>query len=129
MFKKMFFLVLLLLVFSVTPLYAAEEVIIAPQASSVFLSYGSGIAENGSSITCTAFSNLTNHYQQSITMRIQRYENGSWKTLKSWSDSDNYATLDVMGGYPLSPGLYRVKSTHSAGGEVRTSYSPNYLID
>ncbi|MDD4145949.1 MAG: hypothetical protein PHS83_02450 [Clostridia bacterium] len=128
MYKKLTILVLVLLVLSATPLWAAEEITIAPQASSVFMAYGSGIAKNGSSITCTAFSDLVDYYSQSITMRLQKYENGSWTTLKSWYDSAYDVTLDVMGGYPLSSGLYRVESTHTAGGETRTSYSRNYSI-
>lgn len=125
MFKKMLLLVLVLLVFLTTPLFAQEEIILEAQASSVFMSYGSSIAKNGNTISCSANSYLVDFYSLSISMSLQRYENDSWITLKTWSDSDYDITLDVMGGYPLSPGLYRVKSIHKAGGETRTSYSGN----
>ncbi|MGI6145232.1 MAG: hypothetical protein GX092_05580 [Clostridia bacterium] len=129
MYKKMIILVFILLVLSATPILALEEVTIDAQASSVFMSYGSSIAKNGNYINCTAWSDLVDFYSQSISMSLQRYENGTWKTLKTWSASDYHMTLDVMGAYPLSPGLYRVKSTHKAGGETRTSYTGNYIID
>lgn len=128
MYKKLTILVLVLFVLMTTPLWAVEELTISPQASSVFLSYGSSIAKNGSSILCSSFSNLVDDYSQSITMELQKYENGSWTTLRSWSDSRYDVTLDVTGGYPLSSGLYRVKGTHKAGGETKTSYSGNYSI-
>ncbi|MFA6662440.1 MAG: hypothetical protein WCS56_05360, partial [Bacilli bacterium] len=94
MYKKLTILVLVLLVLSATPLWAAEEITIAPQASSVFMAYGSGIAKNGSSITCTAFSDLVDYYSQEITMRLQKRENGSWITLESWYRSKYDMTLD-----------------------------------
>jgi hypothetical protein len=127
-YKKLTILVLMLLVLMTTPLWAMEEITIDPQASSVFLAYGSGIAKNGDSITCTAFSDLVNDYSQSISMNLQRYENGSWVTLDSWYRSKYDMSLTVMGGYPLTPGLYRVKSIHKAGGETRTSYSGNHQM-
>jgi hypothetical protein len=128
MYKKLTILVLVLFMLMTTPLWAVEEITIDPQASSVFLSYGSSIAKNGDSITCTAFSHLINDYSQSISMNLQRYENGSWVTLQSWYGSRYDVTLTVGGGYPLSPGLYRVKSTHKAGGETRTSYSGDHQM-
>jgi maltose-binding protein MalE len=128
MYKKMIILVFMLLVLSATPILALEEVTIDAQASSVFLTYGSSIGKNTNTITCTAWSDLVDFYSLSISMSLQKYEDDTWVTLETWSDSDYDITLDVMGGYPRSSGLYRVKSTHKAGGETRTSYSGNFSI-
>lgn len=123
-------LVCFMLVSFTSAVMAQEIITVDTQSSSVFLSYGSGIGQSSGYIICSAWSDLNGMYSQSITMELQKYVNGSWIKVTSWYASDYSVTMDLRESYPATTGLYRVKSTHVAGGESpRTSYSGNYSVN
>lgn len=129
MFKKVVLLTLVLLMLFSTPLVAGEKMVITPDSSNAFLSWGSSIGVYGSRFICESYSTLAGEYSTSITMKLQKYENGAWVTLESWYDSTYDATIDSCGGYPCEPGVFRTYAIHKAGGETKISYSPNFLYD
>jgi hypothetical protein len=126
MLKKSFLLTLVCIILFTTPL-AAQEMIIQGY-SDVFMSYEASIGVYGSRIICEAYSDLAGFYDASIEMKLQKYVNGSWVTLKSWYEETYGIAIGVVGGYNKSPGVYRTIATHKAGGETKYSYSPNFLV-
>lgn len=87
-----------------------------------YLFYGSATITNpGIGYVGTAASTYakTSVASVSVTARLQRYDNGSWTTVSSWtvseSNSTNASTSKV---FSVSRGYYyRVYSYHSANGE------------
>ncbi|GEM_PF-1209384 len=128
MFKKLVLFTLVLCMFVATPLAAYDGFMVTPQSSAAFICWGAGIWDNGTNILCETFSDLCDEYTTSITMQLQKYNGTSWVTLKSWYTSTYDNSLSILKTYPCSPGVYRVKGTHKAGGETKTSYSPNYKV-
>lgn len=129
MFKKVLLWTLVLLMLCTTPLLAAEKVMVTRDSSNVFLSWGSSIGVYGAKFFCESYSTLVDEYSTSITMKLQKYVNGSWVTLKTWTASTYDAMIDLTYTYPCEPGIFRTYSTHKAGGETKTSYSPNFLYN
>ncbi len=122
-------LLLVFLISSPSSTMALEKFIVEPKsASSIFVTYSSGIGNSSQYIICSASSNLTGVYYQSITMELEKFTNGTWQRVTSWYYAETSFTMDMRHNYPKSPGLYRVKSTHVAGGETRISYSGNLQI-
>ncbi|MBO8169621.1 MAG: hypothetical protein H0Z35_10620 [Thermoanaerobacteraceae bacterium] len=108
--------------------FAGENIQFATQSSDVFASFGSGIGEISGELEAKAYSSTWGLYNQTIKMELQEYD-GGWKTIKTWERSDYTSSMTVLGYYPLVPGKYRVKSTHTAGGETKTSYSDIWIVD
>ncbi|WP_227764384.1 hypothetical protein [Zhaonella formicivorans] len=110
---------------------AAEEdnLIVAPESSSVFMAYDALIDATSSSIICGVSSELTYPTSQSLYMELQKWNGSYWVKVKSWSRYDTAMSLQLRESYPKSPGTYRVTGTHQAAGETRYSYSPIKIID
>jgi hypothetical protein len=127
MLKKCILLTLVCIMLFTTPL-AAQDVIIQDY-SNVFIMYEASIGVYGSRIICEAYSDLADFYNASIEMKLQKYVNGSWVTLKTWYEETYGIAIGVVGGYDKAPGVYRTIATHKAGGETKYSYSPNFLVN
>lgn len=106
----------------------ASDKIVTTSRSNVFLSYGSGIGHESGLIMSKGFSNTLDYYNQTITVELQKYTGGSWTRVTSWTVSEYDISFYVYKYYQASPGLYRTKSTHTAGGETVSSYSNTMSI-
>lgn len=112
--------------------YAAPEMemIFSSKSSSVFITAESKISVSSGQIICHAINNLTDYYDTSITMELQRGVGATdWETLKTWSGSDYAARFELYGTYDFAPGLYRIKATHTANGDSIVSYTKQRYYD
>ncbi len=112
--------------------YAAPEMelIFDSRSSSAFVTYESKISVSSGQIICHAINNLTDYYDTSITMELQRGVGATdWETLKTWTGSDYTACFELYGTYDFEPGLYRIKSVHTANGERKVSYTKQRYYD
>lgn len=83
----------------------------------------------GGKATCTGEAVVTDsNYDVTVKCELQKLD-GTWKTLKSWSESGNFG-VDAGGSYYVSSGYtYRVKTTvkvYNSNGSLRetaTEYS------
>ena len=84
-------------------------------------------------LTCLGSTEVQDGYNAKVTVELQRYQNGSWTTIKTWTDyGDAFATVDkdyyVTSGY-----YYRLKITHQAytysGTLVETIYKYSDVIN
>lgn len=61
--------------------------------------------------TCTGKIHLYSSYTATLTVKLQRYENGYWSTVKSWSTSDS---TSLSKSYYVTSGYsYRVVTSAS----------------
>lgn len=60
----------------------------------------------------------------SATMNLQRYSNGSWQTIQSWSDSSTSNSLTISKSKTISRGKYR---THTVFKAYRKSKSERII--
>lgn len=63
-----------------------------------------------------------------MMMELQKQEGQSWTTIKKWQKEDNHQFLNITDNFPASSGTYRVKGTHMAGGETKTSISATLRV-
>lgn len=62
-----------------------------------------------------------------LTSTLQRYSNGSWSNVKSWSKSSTSSSVSILETYQVSSGTYRVETYYhvsgAGGSESGTVYS------
>ena len=137
--KKAFSLVLCMVMcmglFAV-PSFAAVKPgtdVVSPQ--NIAIAATDNILELGSlgKLTCLGSTEVQDGYNAKVTVELQRHQNGSWTTIKTWSDyGDAFAAIEkdyyVTSGY-----YYRLKLTHqayTAGGTlVETIYKYSDVIN
>ncbi|MCI8404723.1 MAG: hypothetical protein HFE49_07445 [Clostridia bacterium] len=75
-------------------------------STSVYLkNLGSG------NLNCQGSTVVRNGYNAGVTVELQKNNNGTWNTIKTWSDSgDGVAAIEV--NYYAGSGTYRLKATH-----------------
>lgn len=119
------FLLVLAFMLSFTGGVMAQErnIIIDPQSSAIFIAYGSNIWLQSGRIMCSSTSELMKFTNQSMIMELQKQEGQSWTTIKKWQKEGNHQFLNITDNYSASSGTYRVKGTHMAGGETKSSFS------
>lgn len=71
------------------------------------------------------FTKDAKHHSQSIkvTMKLQKYLSGEWKTLKEWTGSTTGKTYSLSKNYTIATGTYRVRTTFKVGNETVTKNS------
>jgi len=52
-----------------------------------------------------------------LTSTLQRYSNGSWSNVKSWSKSSTSSSASILETYKVSRGTYRVKTYYYVSGD------------
>ena len=127
MFKKVVLLTLVLTLLVATPIFAVDKITVTPERSTVFMCWGSEIGLHKDNFVCYSFHDLKDVYASSIEMKLQKYENGTWVTKKTWTSYLTGLGVDINRSYPASPGVWRTYAYHKAGGETKISYSPNFL--
>lgn len=62
-----------------------------------------------------------------LSCSLQKYLNGSWTNIKSWSDSSSTAaSVYISEKYSVSKGKYRVKAYYSVNGSGKTESNTIY---
>ncbi|MEG6613025.1 hypothetical protein V6C42_09250 [Pseudoclostridium thermosuccinogenes] len=138
MFKKRFFAfslcTLIILAVLATSAFAAEETS-AKQDSGVSILY-TYINQASTSLTISADGTATVYgYVQKtpagkyiyLSCTLQRYSNGTWSNVKSWSKSSTSSSASIHESYQVSSGTYRVETYYyvsaDSGYESDTIYS------
>ncbi|MEZ0537293.1 hypothetical protein ACAG39_08570 [Caldicellulosiruptoraceae bacterium PP1] len=128
MIKKRFlsFALSILLILSVlTSTALAAEETIAKQDSEVSIQYVY-INQASTSLTISASGTATVYgYVQKtpagkniyLTSTLQRYSNGSWANVKSWSKSSTSSSASILETYQVSSGTYRVETYYYVSGD------------
>lgn len=136
MIKKMYrsFILLVtsfcLLSTTIIPVHASENMgvgyatVIEPRNtnikySTISLSLSDGVAKCSASVTGYS----SNTYSVSIYMYLQKYSNGTWSNIASWSDSADDYTLSIYKTKTVSSGRYRLKASYYAQNENIVKYS------
>ena len=105
-----------------TSAFASTESETPPVGITPFWSYTSSTVETlsiSASGTATGTAKLTG-YQGTTTkvityLYLERYANGSWSTVQSWSQTDDSYRATLQGTYNVSKGYkYRVKASYYA---------------
>ena len=119
--KKSFVIILLAfsLILSAFPVYAAGEsslegdIVISPNYTYIMLLHaGLTINSSGKAQCVGGVDASSNSYDAELTVSLQKYENGSWKSVKSWSDSGTgQSNLLIDEPYYVVRGTYRVRTT------------------
>ncbi|SKA83804.1 hypothetical protein SAMN05443428_105174 [Caloramator quimbayensis] len=52
-----------------------------------------------------------------LTSTLQRYSNGTWSNVKSWSKSSTSSSASVLETYQVSSGTYRVETYYYVSGD------------
>lgn len=116
---------LVCIMFSSVSVYASEGAVnIRPRNtnikySTISLSLSDGTANCSASVT----GYTTNTNRVSIDLYLQKYSNGSWSNISSWSDSANSYTLSVYHTKRIAAGRYRLKASYHAQSENIIKYS------
>ena len=113
------FLAVLSLILSTAPAYAAEvsnhasETAMTPNYTYIWLlSSGLDISSSGKAHCVGSVDASSNSYNAELTVTLQKYSNGSWSNVKSWSDSGTgQSNLIVDKYYYVEYGTYRVRTT------------------
>ena len=84
-------------------------------------------------LTCFAATEVQDGYDAKVTVELQQYTNGTWTTIKTWSNyEDAYAAVE-KDHYVASGYYYRLKITHQAytysGTLVETIYKYSDVIN
>jgi hypothetical protein len=128
MIKKRFlsFALSILLILSVlTSTALAAEETSAKQDSEVSIQYVY-INQASTSLTISASGTATVYgYVQKtpagkniyLTSTLQRYSNGSWTDVKSWSKSSTFSSASILETYQVSSGTYRVETYYYVSGD------------
>lgn len=128
MIKKRFlsFALSILLILSVlTSTALAAEETSAKQDSEVSIQYVY-INQASTSLTISASGTATVYgYVQKtpagkniyLTSTLQRYSNGSWTDVKSWSKSSTSSSASILETYQVSSGTYRVETYYYVSGD------------
>lgn len=83
------------------------------------LSISGGIA------SCTAQLTAKSKKRLYITLKIQKYTGGTWKTVQTWTKSGTGARLELIKTASVPQGYqYRTVATMKCGSENITKYSP-----
>lgn len=106
----------------------AENYVIEPQASYVFAYWSTGMEYLNKHMIIDCESLTQAVYNQSITAELQKLENGSWKTIATFYESDTDFLISIYTAHPVDPGTYQVRSTHRAGGETKIGYSGSLTV-
>lgn len=116
--------VLLLLTVSTPGALAMGETSAAPESEmSVKYTY---INQASTSLTISASGTATVYgYVQKtpagkniyLTSTLQRYSNGSWTDVKSWSKSSSSSSASILETYQVSSGTYRVETYYYVSGD------------
>ncbi len=70
---------------------------------------------SGGRLTCYADTRTKYGYGSGVTIELQQYTNGSWKTIKTWtSSSDSNASTIEKDWYVVKGYNYQLKTTHAA---------------
>lgn len=121
--KKLSLLSLVLIVVLMWPVSGfAQEVERESPTMELFYAYtysiDAKITISGSTVTCSGFIDPNSSSSTtSITVYLQRYEGGTWKTVTKWS-----GTSSAKGSYSITKGTYRAR----AEGKV---YSSGKLVE
>lgn len=73
--------------------------------------------------TCVARSKCKNSKTMKITMSLQKYSSGKWKSVRSWSGSKTGISYVFNKTAKVSNGSYRVKAVIKIGNDTITKYS------
>lgn len=88
-----------LLFFSLTLIALAMEennlIVMPDETSKVFLAWEASIGQSSTSIIAGTSSNLAYSTNQSIYMKLQKWNGSSWVKVASWSDSNNSVRLTL----------------------------------
>ena len=88
---------------------------------------------NISNGTAAAYSKVRGNYgtvtKVSASMYLEKYNNGKWPTVRTWSDSKNSNVFELSRTTSVSEGLYRVRTVFTVysgnKSETITRYSSN----
>ena len=115
---------LLLLTVSAPTVLAAGEVNVAPESivsiQYVYINQASTSLTISSSGTATVYGYVQktpagkNIY---LSSTLQRYSNGSWTDVKSWSKSSSSSSASILETYQVSSGTYRVETYYYVSGD------------
>lgn len=119
---------------TILPVYASENIragyatVIEPRNtnikySTISLSLSDGVAKCSASVT--GYSSNTNSV--SIYMYLQKYSNGTWSNIASWSESADDYTLSIYKTKSVSSGRYRLKASYYAENENIVKYSAEHV--
>jgi len=115
----------LLVTFALTPTALATEETSATPESDVSIQYVY-INQASTSLTISASGTATVYgYVQKtpagkniyLTSTLQRYSNGSWTDVKSWSKSSSSSSASILETYQVSSGTYRVETYYYVSGD------------
>ncbi len=139
MIKKLTsFAICFLLMLSVpVTVFAVEPEILLEQSSSISLQYVNvseatstlAISSNGKATIKGYVKRTKSGTSIDLECTLQRYTNGSWKDIESWSKSSTSSKAIISEKYTVSKGTYRVETCFSVDGtgdtESGTVYSEN----
>ena len=83
--------------------------------------------------TASAYAKVRGNYgtvtKVSANMYLEKYNNGKWPTVRTWSDSKNSNVFELSRTTSVAKGLYRVRTVFTvysgAKSETITRYSSN----
>lgn len=78
---------------------------------------------SGKEATCKSSVNSKSSQSIKVTMKLQKYLSGEWKTLKEWTGSTTGKTYSLSKNYTIATGTYRVRTTFKVGNETVTKNS------
>lgn len=136
--RRLFSILALVLILSsllIMPAVAAEaEPIVTPRYVNISLFNASGevVNSSGKAMCYTYVQTANSSYKIYVTMALQRYKNGEWSNVTSWSGSGTHYAELLKYHYITSGYYYRTAVTatvYTSGGsyvESATTYSQSY---
>lgn len=124
--KALIVTIMLGIVFSCKPVCATEYNmdIRNEESSPWYVNISSASADlsiSGSTATCSAILKSKKSNNLEIEMKLQKYLEGNWSTVATWSTSNNNGTrLNLTKTKGISRGTYRVRGVFTCGNETVT---------
>ncbi|MGB9680545.1 MAG: hypothetical protein ACPLW7_02635 [Minisyncoccia bacterium] len=115
---------LLLLTVSAPTVLAAGEANAAPESIVSIQYVYINQASTSLTISSSGTANVYGYVQKTpagkniyLSSTLQRYSNGSWTDVKSWSKSSTSSSASILETYQVSSGTYRVETYYYVSGD------------
>ena len=93
---------------------SAIERIGTPYFTAILVAENGLTLNSGGRLTCASGTETRRDYNAGITMELQSNSNGSWGTIKTWSDTSSTDYIYLSKDWYVVKGTYRLKLTHTA---------------
>lgn len=75
---------------------------------------GNDLDISGGIASCYGFTHTRGNYIARVVVELQKYENSTWSTIKTWAANGSADYVEIDKDYAIASGTYRVKTTHQA---------------